>query len=115
MRLSLLGMWATNWPIIPAPDDRWKWNSWWNENWQGTLKYLEETCPSVTLSTENTTWPDLVLKLGSRCGKLVTNCPSYGTAYCQSLGDCDKDSQQRVTQLNISWNLELYIFQKIKI
>jgi hypothetical protein len=48
------------WPILPAPDDRWwLWSSWWNEDWQGKLKYLEKTCPSATLSTTNPTWPDL--------------------------------------------------------
>jgi hypothetical protein len=38
-RLSPLGTSATNWPIVPAPDDRW-WmlSSRWNENWQGTPK-----------------------------------------------------------------------------
>jgi hypothetical protein len=27
------------------------WSNWWNENWQGKLKYLEKTYPSATLST----------------------------------------------------------------
>jgi hypothetical protein len=32
--LSPLGTPATNWPIVPAPDDRWSvWSSRWNENW----------------------------------------------------------------------------------
>jgi hypothetical protein len=31
----------------------------WNENWQGKPKYSEETRPSATLSTTDTTWPDL--------------------------------------------------------
>jgi hypothetical protein len=34
VRLSPLGTSATNWPIVPAPDDRWwVWTSRWNENW----------------------------------------------------------------------------------
>jgi hypothetical protein len=27
------------------------WSNWWNEDWQGKLKYSEKTCPSATLST----------------------------------------------------------------
>jgi hypothetical protein len=48
------------WPIVPAPDDRWwwLWRNWWNEDWQGKLKYSEETYPSATLSTTNPTWLD---------------------------------------------------------
>jgi hypothetical protein len=38
----------------------------WNENWQGKPKYWEKTCPSATLSTKNTTWPDLDLNPGRR-------------------------------------------------
>jgi hypothetical protein len=39
--MGLFGTSATNWPIIPAPDDRWwwMWNSRWNENCQGKPKY----------------------------------------------------------------------------
>jgi hypothetical protein len=59
VRLSPFGMSATNWPIVPAPVDRWVWSSWWNENWQGELKYSEKTCPSAALSITNPTWPDL--------------------------------------------------------
>jgi hypothetical protein len=34
-----LGTSTTNWPTVPAPDDRWwVWSSWWNENWQGKPK-----------------------------------------------------------------------------
>jgi hypothetical protein len=33
VRLSPLGTPATNWPILPAPDVRWVWSIWWNENW----------------------------------------------------------------------------------
>jgi hypothetical protein len=43
------------WPIVQAPDDRWGWlwSNWWNEDWQGKLKYLEKTCPSAALSATN--------------------------------------------------------------
>jgi hypothetical protein len=27
------------------------WSNWWNENWQGKLKYSAKTYPSATLST----------------------------------------------------------------
>jgi hypothetical protein len=30
VRRSPLGTSATNWPIVPAPDDRWVWSIWWN-------------------------------------------------------------------------------------
>jgi hypothetical protein len=53
VRLSPLGPSATNCPVVPAPDDEWVWSIWWNENWQGKLKYSEETCPSAILSTTN--------------------------------------------------------------
>jgi hypothetical protein len=56
VRLSPLGMSATNWPIVPAPYDRWLWSIWWNENWQGKLKYSEVSCPCATLCTTNPTW-----------------------------------------------------------
>jgi hypothetical protein len=58
--LNPLGTSATNWPIVPAPDDRWWiWSSRWNENWQGKQKYSEKTCPTATLPTTEPTWPDL--------------------------------------------------------
>jgi hypothetical protein len=36
------------WPILPAPDDRWRWlwSNCWNEDWQGKSKYSEKTCPN---------------------------------------------------------------------
>jgi hypothetical protein len=59
MRPSALGTSATNWPIVPAPDDRRVRRVWWKENWQGKPKYSEKTCPSATLSATNSIWPDL--------------------------------------------------------
>jgi hypothetical protein len=80
VRLSSLGTSATNWPIVPAPDDRrWVCSSRWNENWQGKSKYSEKTCPSATLSTKNPTWPDLGSNPDRRCGKPGTNHLTYGT------------------------------------
>jgi hypothetical protein len=68
MRLSPLCTSATNWPIVPGQNDRWRmWSSRWKENWQGKPKYSEKTCPSATLSTTNPTWPDLGSNPG-RCG-----------------------------------------------
>jgi hypothetical protein len=67
VRLSPLGTSVTNWPIVPAPDDRWSiWRSRWNENWQGKPKCSEETCPNATLSTTNPTWRKLGSNPGSR-------------------------------------------------
>jgi hypothetical protein len=49
VRVSPLGTSATNWPIIPAPDDRWRWmwSSRWNENCHRKPKYFEKTCPNA--------------------------------------------------------------------
>jgi hypothetical protein len=79
VRLSPLGTSTTNWPIVPAPDDRWwwMWSSRWNETCQGKPKYSEKTCPSATLSTTNPTWPALV-------SKPTTNRLSYDTAWGRS-------------------------------
>jgi hypothetical protein len=82
VRLSPLGTSATNWPIVPALDDRWwVWISRWNENWQGKPKCSEKTCPSATLSTTNPTWPELGSDPGCRGGNPATNRLSYGTAF----------------------------------
>jgi hypothetical protein len=82
--VSLLGMSATNWPIVPAPDDTrrwwWMWRSRWNENWHGKPKQPEENLPSATLSTTNSTRPDLASNPVRRGGKSATNRLSYGTA-----------------------------------
>jgi hypothetical protein len=79
VRLSPLGTSATNWPIVPAQDDRWwVWSSRWNENWQRKQKYSEKTCPSATLPTRNHTWPDPGSNSGHRGGKPATNRLSYG-------------------------------------
>jgi hypothetical protein len=74
--------WAHYWPIVPAPDDRWwwLWCNWWNEDWQGKLKYSEKTCPSATLSTKNPTRPDPGSNSGRCGGKPASNRLSYGVA-----------------------------------
>jgi hypothetical protein len=83
VRLSTLGMSATNWPIVLAPDDRWwrMWSSLWNENWQGKPKYSEKTCPSASLSTTNPTWLDLVSKPSHHNEKSATKRLKCGTAF----------------------------------
>jgi hypothetical protein len=75
VRLSPLGTSATNWPIVPTPDDRrwWIWSSRCNENWQGKPKYSVETCPSATLPSTNPIWPDLSSNPGRRSEKQATN------------------------------------------
>jgi hypothetical protein len=75
VRLSPLGTSATNWPIVPALDDRW-W-MWVEHSMEWEL--AGEACPSATLSTTNPTWPDLGSKLGRRGGKPATNRLSYAT------------------------------------
>jgi hypothetical protein len=89
VRLSPLGTSATNWPVVPAPDDRWLWlwSSRWNENWRGKPKYPEKTYSSATMSTTNLTWFDLGTKSGRRGGKPATNRISYGAAlWCVGQG-----------------------------
>jgi hypothetical protein len=85
MTMSPLGNWTSVYPIVWAPNDRWRWWVWssqWNENWQGKLKYLEKICPSATLSIMDSTWPDLASNLG-RCGrKPAANCLICGMAKC---------------------------------
>jgi hypothetical protein len=94
--LSPLGTSATNWPIVPAPDDRWwAWSSQWDENWQGKPKYLEKACSSATLSTTNPTWSDLGSNRGRRDGKPATNRLSYGTTTIRSLLRIVFEIQQR--------------------
>jgi hypothetical protein len=68
VRLSQVGTWATDWPVVPVPVDRW-WvrSSQWNENWQGKPKYSERTGPSTTLSTTNLTIPVVGSSPGRRC------------------------------------------------
>jgi hypothetical protein len=49
MRLSPLGMSATNWHVVLSPDDWWwwMWSSQRNDNWQGKRKYSLPQCHSV--------------------------------------------------------------------
>jgi hypothetical protein len=88
VRLSPLGTSTTNWPILPAPNDRWRmWSSRCNENWQRKPKYSEKTCPSATLSNTNPIWPDLGSSPCRRCGKPATNRLSYRAAVCVGYKD----------------------------
>jgi hypothetical protein len=97
VRLSPLSRSATNWPIVPAPDDKlwWAWSSRWNENPQGKPKYSQKPCPSATLSTTNPMWPDLGSNLGLRGGKpklwhgLRSQCSS-GRRHLHASGHCDR-------------------------
>jgi hypothetical protein len=71
---------ATNWAIVPAPNDRWwwMWSSGWNENRQGKPKYSQKTCPSSTLSTTYSTWRDVGSNPGRRGGTPATHRLSCG-------------------------------------
>jgi hypothetical protein len=110
VRLSSLGTSATNWPIVPASDDKWVCSIWWNENWQGKPKYSEKTCPSATLSTTNPTRPDLGSNAGRRGGKPVT-----AWAKTRSMFSCFRNAVQTEIPLQYSYFQRfLYIcFQKI--
>jgi hypothetical protein len=63
-----------------CPGWLWWWSNWWNGDWQGKPKYLEQTCPSATLSTTNLNWPDPGLNPGRSREKPATNRLSYGAA-----------------------------------
>jgi hypothetical protein len=52
---------------------------------RGKPKYSEKTCPSATLSTRNTTWPDLGSSPDRRGGKPARNHLNYGTAHSKHL------------------------------
>jgi hypothetical protein len=80
--ICAVGLRVLRWPIVAAPDDRWVWlwRNWWNEDWQGKLKYSEKTCPSATLSTKYPTCLHPGLNTGSRGGKPATNRLTYGAA-----------------------------------
>jgi hypothetical protein len=67
-------------------DDRWRmWSSQWNENLQGKPKYSEKTCSSTTLSTSNTTWPDLGSNPDRHGGKPATNRLSQWLSWPQMI------------------------------
>lgn len=77
------------------------WNGQWNKNWHEKPKYSENSCFNTTLSTTNTTCPDLELNLGCNSKKSVTNCLSYSMAHHDnhsdnhgSYGNCRSDSNE---------------------
>jgi hypothetical protein len=76
---------ATNWPVVPGPDDRWGWSNWWHENWHGKPKFSEETYPRAILSIINLAWLELGSNPRCRGGKPATNRLSYGTALMHDL------------------------------
>jgi hypothetical protein len=83
--LSPLGPSITNWPIVPAPGDRWwVWSSRWNENSQGKPKYSEKISPVPLCSPQiphNLTW--------ARTQATAVGSLSYGTApYLRRLVVC---------------------------
>jgi hypothetical protein len=80
MRLGPLGTSATNWPILPAPNDRRVWSSRWNDNWQGKPKYSKKPFSTRALSTTNPTRPDLGSNPYRRVGKPAANGLSCVTA-----------------------------------
>jgi hypothetical protein len=86
VRLSPLGTSATNWPIVPAPDDRWVWCILWDVNCQGKQECSEETYPNAALSPKNRTGPDLRSNPPVHRGrKPATDSLIYGASFY----DCD--------------------------
>jgi hypothetical protein len=72
VRLSPLGTSATNWSVIPAPDDIWwMWRSRWNENWQGRLPLRP---------------PQIQHDLGSNPGRCGAEPASNYLSYATNLG-----------------------------
>jgi hypothetical protein len=59
---------------------RWIWSNWWNKNWHWKLKYYKKSSQNATLSTTNSTWPDLGSNVRRRLGKPAINRLSCGTA-----------------------------------
>jgi hypothetical protein len=101
VRLSPLRTSTTNWPLVPAPDDRWwMWSSKWNENLQGKPKFLEKTCLSANLFITNPTWPGLGSKPGRRGGKPAINSLSYGTASVSLKFRVKRDKETLWTSVN---------------
>jgi hypothetical protein len=101
------------WHIVPASDDKWGWlwRNWWNKDWQEKPKYLEKTCPSVTLPTTNPTWLDPGLNPGRRSRKPATNqrsCIRQSARWISSVRpDVDRGQCTRV----VFWILILrYLF-----
>ena len=45
----------------------------------GVSKYLEESCPTATLSNMDLTWTGLALDLDLYCKRPATECLSCGT------------------------------------
>jgi len=57
---------------------------WWNDTEGKALSTLRKTWPSVT-STTDSTWISLGSNKGLLVERLVTNCPSCGTAWKKEL------------------------------
>jgi hypothetical protein len=80
VRLNPLGTSATNWPIVPAPDDECEAVAGMRIG-RGNRSTREKTCQSATLCTTNPTRRDLGSNWGRRGGKPATNRLSYVAAY----------------------------------
>jgi hypothetical protein len=52
LKLSPLGMLASNGSTAPALDDRWVWYIWWNENWQGHWNTQRKPVPVPLCPTQ---------------------------------------------------------------
>jgi hypothetical protein len=82
VRLSPLCTSATNWPIVPATDDRrwWAWSQ--SVEWKlvRETEVLGENLPNATFSTTIATWSDLWSNPGRRGGQPANKGLSYDMA-----------------------------------
>jgi hypothetical protein len=83
--MGQLGTSAIYWPTVPAPGDYDDGEFGGIKIGRGNRSTRRKTCPSVTLSTTNPTWPDPGSNSGRRGGKPATNRLSYGAASKQGL------------------------------
>jgi hypothetical protein len=66
---------ATNRPIFPPPDDIQVWKATTERHLEvKTQKTWRKTCPTVTSSTKNPTWPDLGINLDLHGERLLIVC-----------------------------------------
>jgi hypothetical protein len=65
------------------------WSSWWDEKWQGKLKYSEKSCPTVTT---NPTQLDLGSNSARRGGIPPNNRLSYFKAFKENVSSFRREN-----------------------
>jgi hypothetical protein len=100
--LSPLSTATTNRPIVPTSGDCDDGENWWNDDWQGRLKYSEKTCPTAAFSTTSPTYSARTRTRCLRRGNSATNLLSYSTALFMTnsmeLSPSLKDASRSATQ-----------------